>query len=795
MAEPDLLVNFDLTPANNAFAASSINGIRGGRWKDRFRAKKRLQNKHGQPNRVKLRERSKDAGAHSRDDTNHDWSRAEIQSGPGHQMRAGRTSQNGPRSNHEHPVISSIFSSNPLPLAKPEHADTRSTAPITPTNAPLEDGSAFSTMGLAPTLASHLVNNMDIKTPTSIQQSAVPQLISSNSDAFIQAETGSGKTLTYLLPIVHRIFAATLSGNKLHRDSGCFAIILAPTRELGRQIHTVLMQLLSHPALHWLVPILILGGEKKKSEKARIRKGGNILVATPGRLADHLVNTTSLDVGFVKWLVLDEGDRLMELGFEETLQQILTALNDRAQAQLTNKSSAAQLGLPARRITILCSATMRPSVQKLGDMSLSDALYLKGNQQLETGQNDSSKGFQAPAQLKQAYIVSPAKLRLVSLASILRRAFIRRKEQMKVIVFFSCADSVDFHYETFGGPANQGGDQEGKDSSPSEDRDGKADKEEDDEESGKDKTIAEKNQKRPSVAARSKAPSIDDAVALFKLHGSLPQHIRTATLNEFFHEKDGAVLFCTDVASRGLDLPNVDLVVQYDPPYSKEDYIHRIGRTARAGRDGRALLFLLPGCEEGYPEQALKEQNLARRLADDVLKKGFGSTPMPKALKSKIADYAWKKDFIPKSSGERWEQEAIEFHLDVERRVLASTEFSNLAKKAFQSHIRAYATHVAAERGIFDIKQLHLGHIAKSFGLRERPGDIKVPARSKVGTGVVAPVDSNRGTNKRKLDTYNTNGEGDAQQTQDEEELRKAAQMMRKKMREHMDVVSEFNIG
>ncbi|KAK6531508.1 ATP-dependent RNA helicase dbp7 [Arthrobotrys megalospora] len=785
MAEPDILVNFDLAPAGNAFgASSSINGIRGGRWKDRFRAKKRLQHKRGRADFIGPDGNQKSTNTQSRF-----HSKTDTPAGPDHdrssinRSKAGNDHGGAPRSNHDQPVISSIFSSNPLPVAKAEKTEAASTVPAVPTNAPLQDGSAFSTMGLAPTLASHLVNNMNLSAPTSIQQVAVPQLISSESDAFIQAETGSGKTLTYLLPLVHRIFTATLNGDKLHRDSGCFAIILAPTRELGRQIYTVLMQLLSHPSLHWLVPILILGGEKKKSEKARIRKGGNILVATPGRLADHLSNTTSLDVGFVKWLVLDEGDRLMELGFEETLQQILTALNERAQ-QGSGKRSLANLGLPDRRITILCSATMKASVQKLGDMSLKDALYLKSNQKSNTA-DDGPKSFQAPAQLKQAYIVSPAKLRLVTLTSILRRAFIRKKEHMKVIVFFSCADSVDFHYETFSKIDDKGQHDMESDTSSDEEQEVEAEVVEDGEGS-------KKKPKRPSLAAKSKAPLIDSAVSLFKLHGSLAQHVRTTTLNDFFHEKDGAVLFCTDVASRGLDLPNVDLVVQYDPPYSQEDYIHRIGRTARAGRDGRALLFLLPGCEEGYPSQVLGEQHLTRRLADEVLKKGFGNAPLPGTAKP--VDPSWKKDFMPKTSGAKWEQEAIEFHLDVERRVLASGDFSNLAKRAFQSHIRAYATHVAGEREIFDIKQLHLGHIAKSFGLRERPTDIKVPARGKSGTISGGSEDRNKTSNKRKIDSIGVNGD-DVQEGQDDEELRKAAQMMRKKMKEHMNIASEFNIG
>ncbi|KAF3909849.1 hypothetical protein ABW21_db0204874 [Orbilia brochopaga] len=766
MAEPDLLVNFDLGPASQAFAASSsISGIRGGRWKDRFRAKKRLQYKR----------RKLDGSAAN------ESQKPEAASRPRHKaaetepigQRAPKTNDepNGTsRPKQDRPVVSSIFSSNPLPVTKPDPAAAADTVPAVPTNAPLEDGSVFATMGLAPTLASHLVNTMKLKAPTSIQQTAIPQLIASDSDAFIQAETGSGKTLTYLLPIVHRILTATLKGDKLHRDSGCFA---------------------------------------KKSEKARIRKGGNILVATPGRLADHLVNTASLDVGHVKWLVLDEGDRLMDLGFEETLQRILSALNlrARAQRQLTDQPSPA-LGLPDRRITILCSATMKPSVQKLGDMSLKDALYLKSMQKIgDSDENEASTEFQAPAQLKQAYIVVPAKLRLVSLASILRRAFIRKKEDMKVIVFFSCADSVDFHYEVFGTQTKD----ELKQIEPSLSADEDDDEDEDENEDEEDNHEAEEDDhgaekvkpgkkvqtvpKRLHHSAKSKAPLIDSAVSLFKLHGSLPQHTRTATLNEFFHEKAAAVLFCTDVASRGLDLPNVDLVVQYDPPYSKEDYIHRIGRTARAGRQGRAILFLMPGCEEGYPSDVLGDNRLARKLADEVLKKGFGtSTPSTAPKQSKSVDPAWKKDFMPKTSGQQWEQEAIEFHLDVERRVLASGDLANLARKAFQSHIRAYATHVASERGIFDIKQLHLGHLAKSFGLRERPGDIKVPIHGKTRhESEAAPGKPRIGSGKRSLSTMEAGAE--ELNERDEEERQEVARRMRKKMREHMHISSEFNLG
>ncbi|RPA85071.1 DEAD-domain-containing protein [Ascobolus immersus RN42] len=710
----------------------------------------------------------------------------------GHGKKGGAPAQDP----NKKEVISSLFTFNPeskhTKLDDTEKEEDKVSA--APTNAPLSDESAtFVSLGLSPILATHLTSKLELKAPTAIQKMAIPQLVTEDSDAFIQAETGSGKTLTYLLPIMNRIMEiARMTEEKqihLKRNAGLFAIIIAPTRELARQIMNVLSTLIHcKNGPHWIVPTSITGGEKRKSEKARLRKGINILVATPGRLLDHLENTESLDVSKVRWLVMDEGDRLMELGFEENIQKILTILNNKS--KIVHDMDV----LPKRRITILCSATMKTNVQKLGDLSLKDALYLKAekNEEPVEGEETKTHEFSAPAQLKQSYIVVPQKLRLVTLYAMLKRAYIRPSINIKVIVFFSCSDSVDFHYEAFARKID--GAEENEDSDAEEKTKPKPEEDEEPEDpkafkgTGANTSLPRKRTLvNPAVSA---APLLSPAVTIHKLHGSLPQQIRTATLTAFTRCKTSSLLFCTDVAARGLDLPNVDLIIQYDPPFDPADYLHRIGRTARAGREGRAAIFLLPGKEEAYVERVVKKssEHVIRSDVNDVLKKGF--TPTTGAKKGEPG----------------WEEAATNWQLDVERWILGSAEKMALAKRAWGSHIRAYTTHKSEEKDIFSHRDLHYGHLAKSFGLRDKPGDIKVPGNG--GDGVASTGGQGKkdgkpkgkrdvlqkvldraesGGRKRALEDVDMGGGGD---NAAKERMRKMARMM-----ERSGMKSEFNVA
>jgi ATP-dependent RNA helicase DDX31/DBP7 len=384
------------------------------------------------------------------------------------------------------------------------------------------------------------------------------------SDLLVRSETGSGKTLSYIVPILDCLVRLP---NKITRADGTFVVVIAPTRELVVQIVED-VQSITRQGMNWIVPGFLIGGEKKKSEKARLRKGVTILVATPGRLLDHLRTTESFKLQHLSFLVFDEADRLLDMGFEQDVRAITE--------ELKNKSRSDRVPQ-----TALISATLWDKVMTLASLALSNPVTVnvdqqrleekgKGTKQAKsdvaepeassyTGKYDAEQQFSTPVTLKQNYMIVPCKQRLVVLAAFIQW---QMKHKARIIVFFSSCAEVDFVYALFG--------------------------------------------------AKLKS------VAFYKLHGQMNQidRIKSFTAFRSKHDETGAVLLCTDAAARGLDFPlvkwiiqlrdycfgfNVDLKKQkkkkkkrYDAPPEPKEYIHRVGRTARIGNDGRALLFLMP---------------------------------------------------------------------------------------------------------------------------------------------------------------------------------------------------------
>ncbi|CAO1616103.1 unnamed protein product [Sympodiomycopsis kandeliae] len=676
--------------------------------------------------------------------------------------------------------ISSLFSGPPDANAAADHdqeeqADAaRRAQKQKATNAPT-DTSTFTGLGLDPLLVAHLKGpRMNIgNRPTGIQRTGLPALIDGGDesrDVLIHSQTGSGKTLTYLLPILQSLLPLCTE-TWIDRSVGTLAIILAPTRELARQIYEVTEKLCQlHLSLReteeeqgkddseeaslirrtrWLVPGLLSGGSTKNHEKSRLRKGIPILIATPGRLLDHLQNTSSFDVGKCRWLVLDEADRLFEMGFKDTLEGIIKAMDGRRRLAFNTAKEALQeqradgLDIPMHEVTdgtgvpwwerprkvVLCSATLDENVQMLAGTHLRRPQVVRGGGEIAdpvvsaqaspvedqstaaaTATDDVATSnalyprIAAPAQLRQHAVIVPPKLRLVTLIALLRCALSRNAsnaDARRVIVFISSTDSVEFHWNALGGVKMSGDPQE--------------DTEAEEEEAESDK--------KKGLGSMSKNCELFPNTPIYRLHGSLAQSERIASLKGFSSKQSksedsngGAVLLCTSVAARGLDLPSVGCVIQLDAPTEGgvDEYLHRVGRTARVGKEGESYICLLP-----------HEKDARQRLEKSM---SIETTSTPKSTSTPTiaelsSSHILKKGFGGK--GTEYESRATDVQLSFEKLILISNKMKTLARRGYLSFLKAYSTHPSIEKDLFHIKFLHLGHLAKSFALRETPDEIK----------------------------------------------------------------------
>ncbi|XP_033099162.1 probable ATP-dependent RNA helicase DDX31 isoform X2 [Anneissia japonica] len=553
-------------------------------------------------------------------------------------------------------VVSSLFKNNPkIPVIE------RNT--VQQHNEGLFSDSNFKNLNLHPFMISNLEERLKLSQVTQVQNESIPAILS-GQDVLIKSQTGTGKTLAYAVPIVQSLQAMQ---PPVARSHGVHALVLVPTRELALQSFETFRKLV-YP-FQWIVPGSIMGGEKKKAEKARIRKGINILIATPGRMVDHVQNTRSLDLSGLKWFVLDEADRLLDMGFEKDIATITNSVNEQSSS----------------RQNVLLSATLTEGVERLAGISLHDPLYINiAKDQEKVGSGPASfkeptkgtdKYYTTPNQLKQHFLVVPSKLRLVTLATfLLWRCKI--SEKSKVVVFLSSRDAVEFHSVLLSRILN---------------------KEED-----------EDDKVHELLRGTREEQDDDQKINFYKLHGNMTQEERTSIYQEFCLVQSG-VLLCTDVAARGLDLPKVKWIVQYNTPETPEVYIHRVGRTARIGKEGQSILFLTPAEVDYVGILSQQKISLKEMAVNDVL-----NTLLTYDLFNSNR----------KRAHHTWEEAASALQLHMENFVLKKHDNQQLAKTACQSFIRAYATYPSHLKHIFHVKNLHLGHVAKSFGLRVTPTSI-----------------------------------------------------------------------
>jgi len=438
---------------------------------------------------------------------------------------------------------------------------------------------------------------------TEIQKQTIPHLLEGR-DLVGAAKTGSGKTLSFLIPAVELVYKL-----KFMPRNGTGVIIISPTRELSMQTFGVLRELLKH---HYHTYGLIMGGANRNSEAQKLAKGINILVSTPGRLLDHLQNTKDFLYKNLQCLIIDEADRILDVGFEEEMKKIIRLL-------------------PKKRQTMLFSATTTKKTEDLVAVALKkEPIYI--------GIEEKNKGNMATvAGLEQGYVVTPSEKRFLLLFT-----FLKKNRNKKVMVFFSSCMAVKFYNELLN--------------------------------------------------------YID--LPVMCIHGKQKQTKRTTTFFQYCGA-DSGILLCTDVAARGLDIPDVDWIVQYDPPDDPKEYIHRVGRTARGeGGKGHALMILRP--EELGFLRYLKQANV----------------PLNEF------EFSWSK------------VSNIQPQLE---KLISKNYFLNIsAKEAYKAYVRAYESH--SLKHIYDVHNLCLKSVGNSFGFVVPPhidigvsGSKKARPRNKEG--------------------------------------------------------------
>jgi superfamily II DNA/RNA helicase len=355
----------------------------------------------------------------------------------------------------------------------------------------------FSKLGLSPDTL-RAVADAGYTEATPIQAQAIPVALTGR-DVLGIAQTGTGKTAAFTLPMIDRL-AAGRAKARMPRS-----LVIAPTRELADQVASSFEKYATHQKLSWA---LLIGGVSFEDQLKKLDRGVDVLIATPGRLLDHFERGKLLLTG-VQMMVVDEADRMLDMGFIPDLERIF---------KLT----------PAQKQTLFFSATMPPEITRLTSQFLKDPTRIEVSRPATTGENIAQYVAQVPS--------SDPKVKRTAL-----RALVEKAAPDSGIVFCNRKTDVDI------------------------------------------------------VAKSLKKHGFDAA----PIHGDLDQTQRMRTLDAF-RKGELKLLVASDVAARGLDIPAVSHVFNYDVPHHADDYVHRIGRTGRAGRSGETFMIVGPADARGY---------------------------------------------------------------------------------------------------------------------------------------------------------------------------------------------------
>ena len=460
---------------------------------------------------------------------------------------------------------------------------------------------------------------------TPIQRCTLPHSLGGR-DILGASKTGSGKTLCFLIPILENLYR-----DGFIKDEGLGALILLPTRELAIQVFEVINKIGKH---HNYSVGLVIGGNDYEKEKYVVNNM-NILIGTPGRILQHMAESYMFTADNLKILVIDEADRILDEGFEDELIKIINYL-------------------PKNRQTLLFSATLTRNLKRLVKIHMRSPEYINisntdnvlnsieninknelsimkiKNDDNNNNANTNNKNILnnttnlndmiIPKNLNQYYTIVEPEERVNVLYS-----FLKTHKMSKILVFVSSRKQVRYFTEVF--------------------------------------------------------KHLKLGMLFLDIHGKQKQGKRYSTFYTFSQKRNSVVLFATDLASRGVDFPAIDWVIQLDPPEDISQYIHRVGRTARYKSDGNSVLFI------GQKEMNFVNELELRKIKVTKIKIGANKinniTPVVRSLLSE------------------------------------HTELIEIAEKAISSYVKSI--NLMANKNVFNIKNIDLGKLALSYGLVSSP--------------------------------------------------------------------------
>jgi ATP-dependent RNA helicase RhlE len=393
----------------------------------------------------------------------------------------------------------------------------------------------FSQLGLT-TPQLRACESLGYTNPTPIQVKAIP-IILTGQDTIGCAETGSGKTAAFLLPIIQRMSERPRPGVRV--------LVLAPTRELALQIQKNYTELNSVQSNR---SVVVMGGTNLRKQVAELRRGVSVVVATPGRLVD-LIERGAIDLAQIEVLVLDEADRMLDMGFLPAIRRILAML-------------------PVKRQTLLFSATMSAEIEQLARSTMKQPRLIEVNR----------RGSAATTVEQTAYLVA-----LESKTALLLALLEKESQQFERVLIF---------------------------------------------------TRTRRGAERISHILQARDHRVN------RIHADRTQAQRESALRDFRNGR-ARVLVATDIAARGLDVEDVSHVINYDVPAAPEDYVHRVGRTGRAGNQGKAITIVAP-----VDELSLRAiERLTGQSVKRVVPEGFGGLAAPATTTA--------KSFVPAARPQR----------------------------------------------------------------------------------------------------------------------------------------------